>query len=68
MTDRICVIEAAIAQLNEITAELVAKVSDDDEFTALAVTQLRHASWALGYEFQGQTGDPELFMTHVEEP
>jgi hypothetical protein len=56
------VIKAAIAQLNEILAEVVAKVAEDDEFALMACTHLKRASWALGFEFRGERGDPDLFL------
>lgn len=47
-------IAANLASLNEIIAELTAKVSDDPEFTAMVRELLREHSHALGYQFQGE--------------
>lgn len=48
-----------LASLNEIIAEMTAKVSDDPEFTVMTVNILRDHSWALGFKFRGQaTPDP----------
>jgi hypothetical protein len=43
-----------LASLNEIIAEMTAKVSDDPAFTAMTRDILRDHSWELGYEFQGE--------------
>jgi hypothetical protein len=47
-------IAANLASLNEIIAEMTAKVSDDPEFTRGVKELLGDHSAALGYEFQGR--------------
>jgi hypothetical protein len=49
---------ANLASLNEIIAELVAKVSDDPAFIEFTTGLLAGHSWSLGYTFQGQRGEP----------
>lgn len=48
---------ANLASLNDIIAELTAKVSDDREFTAMVRELLRGHSRALGFQFQGDGGE-----------
>lgn len=44
---------ASVASLNEIIAEMTAKVSDDPEFTAMVRDLLRESSRSLGFKFRG---------------
>jgi len=44
---------ASLASLNEIVAELTAKVSDDPEFSAMVRELLRGHSHSIGFSFQG---------------
>jgi hypothetical protein len=53
-------IKANLASLNEIIAEITARIAGDTdpEFAALARGILRGHSFALGFEFQGERGAP----------
>jgi hypothetical protein len=44
---------ANLSSLNDIIAEMTAKVSDDPEFTSMVRELLRGHSRSLGYHFQG---------------
>jgi hypothetical protein len=46
---------ANLASLNEIMTEVVAAVSPDPEFVDMVRGVLRTHSFALGYQFQGET-------------
>lgn len=48
---------ANLASLNDIIAEMTARVSDDPEFTAMVRELLRGHSRALGFQFQGDEGE-----------
>jgi hypothetical protein len=53
---RLDAVAANLASLNEIIAEMTARVSDDPEFTAMTRELLRGHSHALGFQFQGDGG------------
>jgi hypothetical protein len=54
-----------LASLNEVIAEMVAKVSDDPKFTAMTRAILRRHSWELGFAFQDE--HPPAFDEDAED-
>ena len=51
---RLALVSANLASLNEIIAEMTAVVSKDPDFITIVRGVLRDHSWSLGFEFHGQ--------------
>jgi hypothetical protein len=58
--DPLAPVRANLASLNEVVTEMVTALAKegigDAEFAEVVRTTLRDHSWALGFEFQGQSG------------
>jgi len=60
-------VEANLASLNEIIAEMAAVVSTDPAFLEMTVDVLREHTWALGLQFQGTSAPPAAYDEDEEQ-